>query len=56
MNSTKTVLADALPAHNTVERTIKFSAFGVESGSRSLLKVKLEKNILEGILSARSRA
>lgn len=43
MNSAKMVLADALAAHNTVERTIEFNVFGVESRSCSLLEVKLEK-------------
>lgn len=52
MNSTKSVLVDALPVHNTVECTFKFNAYGVASGSCFLLGVKLQKNILEGILSA----
>lgn len=56
MNSTKTVLVDALPMHNTVECTIKFNAYGVTSVSCFLLGVKLQKNILEGILSARCLA
>lgn len=50
MNSGKMVIADALAAHNTVERTIEFNVFGVDR----CLRLNLRRKILESMLSVRS--